>query len=97
MTVIERIDKLLDSDFSMEKDSIDKLIVMAYFIGLERAAKEELDKHNALAREQLKRAKNCTYHRMAREIIGNTFIYSVNYSQDMTNTFGHDKTEITWQ
>lgn len=97
MTVIERINEILHNNFSMEKDSVEKLIIMAYYIGLEKGSKDELDKHNALAREQMERAEKCTYHRMAKKIVGNTFIYSPNYAQDMTNTFGYDTTEVKWK
>lgn len=98
MTVYEKIIELINSyvvdvGFCME-DSVKNLIVMAYWIGREEGAKNELDRHDKLARQQKKRAKECRYHKMAMKIIGNTFIYSDDYSQDVTQIAKESETEL---
>lgn len=97
MTILEKIEELMCCEIDFGKDSSEKLVAMAYYIGLEKGVKEGLDKHNALARKQWERARKCRFHRMAGKIIGNTFIYSPHYAQDMTSTFGNDITEIEWK
>ena len=94
MTILERVKNIVDNGVNIEEDSIDKLIYMAYFIGLEQGAREELEKHNKLSEEQKKRAEACRYNKMARKVIGDTFIYSGNYAQEMTGLFGSDETEF---
>lgn len=47
MTINERIKKAIEN-FSCEKDSIDKIIALAYFTGREDATKEYANKVNAI-------------------------------------------------
>lgn len=94
MTVLERVNECKDCR-ELEKDSIDKLICLAYYIGREQATRELSDKYRKLLKEQRKRAKECRYHNMAAEIIGDTtYIYSPDYAMDMTAIFGSDETEV---
>lgn len=94
MTVLEKINKIITEGVNTEIDSTDKLIYLAYYFGRELAIKEISDKHNKLVDEQKTRAKACRYHKMANEIIGDTFIYSTEYRQDMIKTFGNDITDF---
>ena len=55
MTIIERVKTALKTG-DYEKDSLDKLISMAYYIGRESATKEVSDLYNDLIAEQNKRA-----------------------------------------
>lgn len=94
MTILERVKSIVSNGVDIEKDSLEKLVYMAYFIGLEQGAREELEKHNKISAEQKKRAEECRYHKMARKVIGDIFIYSGDYSQEMTGLFGSDETEF---
>ena len=94
MTINERIKTAL-SEFDCEKDDINKLVALAYYIGREEAAKELADKYNALLKEQRARATACRYYRMALDVLGDVeYIYSLDYYRDMTSTFGADKTDL---
>lgn len=94
MTITERVDEILKKNIDMDVDSFEKLVLMAYYIGLERGATEVLDKHNKLAEKQRETAEKCRYHKMAQNIVGDTFIYDTNFRKDMTKTFGGDQTEF---
>jgi ABC-type enterochelin transport system substrate-binding protein len=94
MTLIERVKVALDNA-DYEKDTIDKLINFAYFMGRETAVKELADKYTALIDEQRARAVQCRYSNMAMKVIGDKrFIYASDYRQDMTGLFGSDETAI---
>ena len=94
MTILEKV-KGGVNNLNCDVDSIEKVIALAYFIGREEATKEVSDKYTALLTEQRKRANNCRYKHMVHSIIGDTeFIYSPDYAQDMTATFGSDETNV---
>ena len=94
MTIIERVKQAL-KNYDGEKDSLDKVIVIAYFIGREAAAKEISDKAREIFAEQQKRAKASRYHNFAMNVQGNVnYIYSPDYAGEMTSCFGTDETEI---
>lgn len=93
MKIKERIEKALKCR-NFETDNIDKIIAIAYYMGKEKATKEICDRHKKIFDEQKERAKKCRYHKMAMEVIGNErTIYSDDYSNDITKTFGDDDTE----
>ena len=99
MTILERVKNIIDKRCDMgngnEPASIEKMILMAYYIGRESAIKEVDKKYTELIKEQRKRAENCRYHKMANEIIGDkNYIFFCDYSQDMTTTFGRDRSDI---
>lgn len=54
MTILERVKSIVSNGVDIEKDSLEKLVYMAYFIGLEQGAREELEKHNKISAEQKK-------------------------------------------
>ena len=91
---------IVDADdqkgYSMEVDDPRKLIAIAYYMGRESAAHEVSDKYNQLLAQQMQRAEDCRYHNMAMAIQGNIrYVYSPDYSGDMTNMFGIDQTAQT--
>lgn len=100
MTILERVKSIINGRWDIvgnqnKPASIDKMILMAYYIGRESATKEVSDKYTALIKEQRERAGNCRYHKMANVIIGDKdYIYSCDYAQDMTTTFGSDRSDI---
>jgi hypothetical protein len=80
----------------MDKDNAAKLIAIAYYMGRESATREVSDKYNALIQGQRERAAACRYHRFATAIIGDRdYIYSCDYSGDMTAAFGPDATNLS--
>ena len=92
MTIRERVKIALDN-CDCEKDDLNKLV--AYYMGREKATREISDKYNAVLAEQHQRAEACRYHKMAAAIVGDKhYIYSGDYSGDMTATFGNDVTEL---
>lgn len=94
MTVLEKV-KTCVNNLECDKDCVEKLIALAYYIGKEEAARDISDKYNALLREQRERANACRYKHMAHYVIGDTkFIYSPDYAGDMTEAFGSDETNI---
>jgi len=97
MTVLERVKECVNHNGNVDYDvdSIEKVIALAYFIGREEATKEVSDKYTALLAEQRERANNCRYKHLAHSVIGDTdYIYSPDYAQDMTATFGSDETNV---
>lgn len=97
MTAKERVYEVVrdSKKVDMDKDSVDKLIMIAYFMGREKAAKEICDEAREIFREQRKRAEECRYYNMAMKVQGSNYrIYSSDYSGDFTNTFGNDVTEL---
>lgn len=94
MTIIERVKSALKTT-GYDKDSLDKLIAMAYYIGRESATRKVSDDYNALIAEQKKRADECRYTHMAHKVIGDkNYIYHSDYAGDMTATFGSDETNF---
>lgn len=93
MTVIERVKECV-KNLECEKDSIEKVIALAYYIGKEEATREVSDAYTKLIREQRKRADKCRYKHMAHEVIGSqNYIYFGDYDMAMTGIFGSDPTE----
>ena len=64
------IKNIINTETEMDKDSIEKLVKIAYYMGREEAAREVSDKYNDHIAEQKQRASECRYHNMAAEIIG---------------------------
>ena len=100
MTCKELIMAIVDADdqkgYSMDVDDPRKLIAIAYYMGRESAAHEVSDKYSQLLAQQLQRVEDCRYHNMAMSIQGNIrYVYSPDYSGDMTNIFGTDQTAQT--
>lgn len=94
MTINERINKAIEN-FDGKTDNIDKIIALAYFIGIEEASTNLSIKVNAIFAEQKKKAKACRYHNMAMCIQGDIdYIYSPYCSQIMKTLFASDETEI---
>lgn len=101
MTIKERVESLIFSDWNkwnFENDgtaSIEKMIIMAYYIGREEAVKEVANMYNEHIRKQVERAGACRYHNMAREVVGNEmYLYCSDYNAVMTTLFGNDKADI---
>lgn len=91
MTYRERID-LAILGHSMDRDDIDKLIALAYWMGCEDATRKICDAAAEVFAEQQARAKECRYHDMAMSVQGNiSRIYSPDYAGDMGRTFGDDE------
>lgn len=86
------IKNIINTEIEMDKDSIEKLVKIAYYMGREEAAREVSDKYNGHIAEQKQRASECRYHNMAAEIVGDEdYIYSGDYAGDFTNTFAYDE------
>ena len=100
MTILERVKSIINGCWDIgenqnEPASIEKMILIAYYIGRESATKEVSDKYSELIKEQRNRAENCRYHKMANEIIRDkNYIFFCDYSQDTTTTFGNDRSDI---
>ena len=94
MTINERI-KAAIQNMDCEKDDLNKIVALAYYMGREEATKEISDRYNNHIAEQKKRAAACRYHKMAAEIVGpEDYLYSGDYASEMTLTFGDDPTEL---
>lgn len=97
MTALEKVKSIVfEKQPDLEKDTIEKLIYLAYYIGRESAAKEVSDMYAAHMKAQTERAKQCRYHNMVAKILdnGNDYIYCSDYAGDMTATFGSDSTDL---
>ena len=95
MTIIERIKKATKTGFSPDADSMDKLIMLAYYFGREEATKEVSDEYVRKLQAIKYRAEKSRYHKMARKIVGDcSYIYFPDYAQDMLGTFGSDETTL---
>lgn len=94
MTIIERVKECV-KNLECEKDSIEKVIALAYYIGREEATREVSDSYKKLIQEQRKRAVECRYKHMAEKVIGDqNYIYYSDYDGAMTGLFGSDDTKI---
>ena len=94
MTVIELVKECV-KNLECEKDTTEKLIALAYFIGKEEATREVSDSYKKLIQEQRKRAAECRYKHMAEKVIGDqNYIYFGDYDGAMTGLFGSDDTKI---
>lgn len=77
MTYRERICDILKQDIDMDKDSVEKLVYIAYMMGREKADREVSDLYNSHLAEQRKRAAACRYNHMAEKVIGaETYLYT---------------------
>ncbi len=99
MTVKERVLSVVrdgvDLGNGYDKSSIEKMIYLAYYIGREQATREVSDRYNAHIAEQKARAKKSRYYRLALSVVGNEdYLYSTDYSAEMTGTFGSDEADI---
>ncbi|MFA5037344.1 MAG: hypothetical protein WC479_09245 [Candidatus Izemoplasmatales bacterium] len=69
---------------SMDTD-INRLIMMAYYVGCHDGVKRVCDKHSVILANMRKRADACRYHILANSVIGsrnNDTIYDGDYSSD---------------
>lgn len=95
MFISERIKAVVQDWPDCSKDSIDRLILAAYYIGLEKGTRETSDRYNQHIAKQRERANACRYHRMAMEIVGaESYLYSPNYAGDVTEMFAGEQTEL---
>ena len=91
MTYREKICDILKQDIDMDKDSVEKLVFMAYMMGREKADREVSDLYNSHLAEQRKRAEACRYNHMAEKVIGaETYLYTPDYAGEFTAEFGGD-------
>lgn len=94
MTIIEKVRQCVNA-LDCEKDSIEKVIALAYYIGKEEATREVSDTYKKLIQEQRERAAECRYKHMANAVIGDqNYIYFSDYDCAMTGLFGGDDTKI---
>lgn len=95
MTILERIKVARESNEAYgDKDTLNKLIALAYEIGRESATKEVSDDYTALITSMRERANACRYPHMANTIIGKAHLYHYAYAGDTTETFGSDETNL---
>ena len=85
MRTYDRIEQALEN-VNLEKDTVDRLIYLAWMMGREEATKEVSDKYKEILKGQHERAGECRYHNMAEDIVGfpGDYIYFADYSQDVT-------------
>ena len=100
MNCKELIMSIVDADdqngWAGKIDDARKLIAVAYYMGRESATKEVSDLYAAHIAEQHQRADACRYKHMAHAVVGpEKYLYTSDYSGDMTSMFGMDKTYIT--
>ena len=95
MTILERIKVARESNEAYgDKDTLNKLIALAYEIGRESATKEVSDDYTTLITSMRERANACRYPHMANAIIGKAHLYHYAYAGDITETFGSDETNF---
>ncbi len=95
MKIKDRVKKAPEAEAGWEKDSIDKLIAIAYYMGRESATREVSDAYRKRLKDQKERADKCGYHEMARKVLGDTnYIYFPDYAGDISDMFGDDETEF---
>lgn len=79
----------------MDKDSVEKLVYLAYYYGRETATREVSDRYNAHLAAQHERAEKCRYKYMAMAVVGTEkYLYNPNYRNDMTAMFGSNKCNL---
>ena len=93
MTILERLKLALNRE-DANKDNVDKLMAIAYYIGKEEATKDIIDRHNKQCESMRANAKRTRYHKMAEKVIGKTDIYSPDYAMEATTMFGSDETKL---
>jgi hypothetical protein len=92
MTAAEKIKKLVDT-VGPTPTTPDGLIVLAYWMGRESAAKTVCDEHNRRVELMREAARKEHCHHVAHRVIdagGQDQIYSPDYAGDVTSTFGGD-------
>lgn len=95
MTIKEYVKNLVknwpDMGDESEPASVEKMVLVAYYLGREQATREVSNKYNAHIAEQKKRASECRYHDMAAAVVGKeNYLYSADYSMEVTSLFGSD-------
>lgn len=96
MTILEKVHELVhDTQWNFEAEdvpaSVEKMIIMAYYIGKEEATRKVSDAYAAHIAAQHQRAASCRYHRMAAEVVGpERYLYEPDYAGNMTASFGSD-------
>lgn len=93
MTKKERVLAALGKS-NPNEDTIDALIEFAYYMGAEADARWYGDKIREQILEQRKRAADCRYYNMAQRVVGTIDYYNGDYSQEWTEAFGQDLTEL---
>ena len=96
LTVKELIESIVnDSNVKLSSDTLERLVTVAYYMGRETATREVSDLYMARICAQEERARECRYHNLAREIIGDTKpIWRYDYRQEVMNLFGGDETRL---
>ena len=99
MKAIDKIKELAHNN-GPEPTSMEKLVVLAYYAGLEISAKSICDEHNTRIEAMREAANKSRYHHFANSIIdagqgnGQDIICNPNYSQDVLMTFGGDEVDF---
>lgn len=95
-TINQVVNDIIDNQsVSFEEDSIEKIIAIAYYIGLEKGSRQVSNKYKAVLNEQRSRARKCRYYKMAMGIQGDVqYVYDENYDGIMTTIFGRDDTKL---
>ena len=97
-TIYDALNKVLSNEngtWDFDTDNVAKLVIIAYYIGREEATRRVSDCYTNLIADMRKRAAKCRYYRMANKVIGPyDHLYFDDYSQDMTETFGDDLTDL---
>ena len=96
-TIYQRIKNIIEDENNpdMNEDTLERLILCAYWMGCEDEARNLCDKARLVFDEQRRRAKECRYHNMAAEVIGDIkMLYSPFYAGDCMAVFGNDYTEL---
>ena len=99
MTILERVNDIVknykDSTTPEGKASVEKMILMAFWIGREEAVKEVSDMYSEHIKKQHERADSCRYHQLTNYVVGpEKYLYHPDYRGDMTECFGSDPSDI---
>ena len=75
--------------------SVDKMIILAYWIGKEVATRKVSDDYRALIAEMRDRAAGVRYNKLCNYVIGDKdYIYQPDYAGDVLSTFGGDLADL---
>lgn len=100
MTCVEKIEYLVkEANISMEDDSIEKLVYMAYYLGRDHESKYMIKKHNYIIECMYKRAQKSRYYKMVSRIIGQPGYTYFNFIENLrahsiVSHFGNDETAL---
>lgn len=95
-TAIENEETVETKDVLNGDDETEKLIAMAFAMGVEKATKQISDQYTALLAGQRERAEGCRYYNMVNKVLGDVNpIYSPDYRGDVTKEFAGDKLHRT--